>query len=68
MNRSCARIGAVQAWTTTGRSRRLVRRLELRDRRPHVLAQLYLSEENAGRLGLHESLVTVPVRRRQNTA
>src|SRR5580698_973677 len=32
-----------------GRSRRLVQRLELREQWPHVLTQLYLSEEDADR-------------------
>src|SRR5262249_34609433 len=43
------RIKCAGGGVTFGRLRRVVRRLELRDQRPHVLTQLYLSKEDADR-------------------
>ena len=45
----CARAGRVRAGVAAGRSCRLMLRLELLDQRPHVLAHLDLSEQDADR-------------------
>src|SRR6266567_1012396 len=58
LDHSCASFGTVQAPVTGGRSRRLVQRLELFDQGPHVLAQLYLSEEDADRTVLVDEEVS----------